>query len=55
MTGVDLADEDAAFLKYLTDNGWEGEVGEDDDRALVAQGGKGPDSEEADSEKGYAV
>lgn len=54
-TGVDLADEDAAFLKYLADNGWEGEVGEDDDRALVAQGGKGLDSEEADSEKGYAV
>ena len=52
MTGVDLADEDAAFLKYLADNGWEGEVGEDDDRALVAQGGKGVDIEEADSEKG---
>ena len=40
MTGVDLADEDAKFLQYLTDNGWEGEVGEDDDRALLAKGDK---------------
>ena len=31
MTGVDLADEDAAFLKYLAENGWEGEVGDDTD------------------------
>ena len=31
MTGVDLADEDAAFLKYLAENCWEGEVGDDTD------------------------
>lgn len=36
MTGVDLADEDAKFLKYLADNGWEGQVGEDDENELVA-------------------
>jgi len=36
MTGVDLADEDARFMAYLAENGWEGEVGEDDDaRDLV--------------------
>lgn len=31
MTGVDLADEDEKFLKYLAENGWEGEVGDDED------------------------
>jgi hypothetical protein len=31
MTGKDLADEDVRFLRYLTDNGWEGNVGEDAD------------------------
>ncbi|KIJ57885.1 hypothetical protein HYDPIDRAFT_44726 [Hydnomerulius pinastri MD-312] len=35
MTGVDLADEDAKFMKYLADNGWQGEVGEDDDKELI--------------------
>ena len=29
-TGVNLADEDEKFMKYLAENGWEGEVGEDD-------------------------
>jgi len=52
MTGIDLAEEDAAFLKYLADNGWEGEVGEDDDRALVI---KERYSEEGESEKGAEV
>jgi len=33
--GVDLADEDAKFMKYLAENGWEGEVGEDDDKNLI--------------------
>ena len=37
MTGKDLAEEDAAFMRYLAENGWEGEVGEDDDRALVTK------------------
>jgi len=55
MTGVDLADEDAAFLQYLTDNGWEGEVGEDDDRALVVKSIGTRDSVEIDSEKGDSV
>lgn len=31
MTGVDLADEDRKFMEYLTENGWSGLVGEDDD------------------------
>ncbi|KAF9229401.1 MFS Git1p-like glycerophosphoinositol permease [Gyrodon lividus] len=35
MTGVDLADEDAKFMKYLAENGWEGEVGEDDEKIHV--------------------
>jgi hypothetical protein len=35
MTGIDLADEDAKFMNYLAENGWQGEVGEDDDKALI--------------------
>ncbi|KAH9048933.1 hypothetical protein EDB84DRAFT_1556401 [Lactarius hengduanensis] len=35
MTGVDLADEDARFMEYLEINGWEGVVGEDEDRDLL--------------------
>ncbi|KAI0715275.1 MFS Git1p-like glycerophosphoinositol permease [Earliella scabrosa] len=31
MTGVDLAEEDEKFMKYLADHGWEGEVGDDSD------------------------
>ena len=31
MTGVDLADEDAKFMRYLADNGWHGDVGEEED------------------------
>lgn len=31
MTGVDLAEEDEKFLKYLAENGWQGEVGDDED------------------------
>ena len=36
LTGVDLADEDAKFMKYLVENGWEGEIGEDHDKNLLA-------------------
>ncbi|OAX44721.1 MFS general substrate transporter [Rhizopogon vinicolor AM-OR11-026] len=36
MTGVDLADEDAKFMKYLAENGWEGHVGEGDEKELIA-------------------
>ncbi|KIM85338.1 hypothetical protein PILCRDRAFT_817340 [Piloderma croceum F 1598] len=35
MTGIDLADEDAKFMKYLAENGWEGEIGEEDDKNLI--------------------
>lgn len=35
MTGIDLAEEDRNFMRYLRDNGWEGAVGEDDDEELV--------------------
>jgi hypothetical protein len=31
MTGEDLAEEDARFMEYLKDNGWEGTIGEDVD------------------------
>ncbi|KAI9445252.1 major facilitator superfamily domain-containing protein [Lactarius indigo] len=37
VTGADLADEDARFMKYLESNGWEGEVGEDEDRNLIGR------------------
>jgi hypothetical protein len=36
MTGKDLADEDAAFLEYLEANGWQGEVGEFEQKGLEA-------------------
>lgn len=35
MTGVDLADEDAKFVTYLSANGWDGEVGEYENKKLV--------------------
>ena len=35
MTGVDLVEEDRKFMKYLVENGWEGEIGEDDDKKLI--------------------
>ncbi|KDR85098.1 hypothetical protein GALMADRAFT_233721 [Galerina marginata CBS 339.88] len=35
MTGVDLADEDRKFMQYLLDNGWAGQVGEDEDASSV--------------------
>ena len=31
MTGVDLADEDRKFMRYLAEHGWEGDVGEEGD------------------------
>ena len=33
MTGVDFVEEDARFMAYLADCGWQGEIGEDDDGA----------------------
>jgi hypothetical protein len=35
MTGVDLAEEDALFMEYLERNGWEGSVGEDEEKDLI--------------------
>ncbi|KIK71109.1 hypothetical protein GYMLUDRAFT_148551 [Collybiopsis luxurians FD-317 M1] len=37
MTGIDLADEDTKFMQYLAENGWEGQVGEDDDDELTVE------------------
>jgi Sugar (and other) transporter len=34
MKGKDLASEDENFVRYLTDNGWEGHVGEYPERTL---------------------
>lgn len=52
MTGVDLADEDVKFMQYLADNGWEGVVGEDDDKQLIAEGeGEGEGEDDSDSVK----
>jgi hypothetical protein len=52
LTGVDLADEDVKFMKYLADNGWEGEVGEDDDKNLIVdnheEGGSKADEDAKD-------
>ncbi|EMD34864.1 hypothetical protein CERSUDRAFT_54709 [Gelatoporia subvermispora B] len=48
MTGVDLADEDEKFMRYLAENGWEGEVGDDDDEATLDDAS----SEEVTIEKG---
>lgn len=36
MTGKDLAEEDALFLEYLQAHGWEGEVGEHEQKGLEA-------------------
>lgn len=46
MTGVDLADEDVKFMTYLAENGWEGEVGEDDEKGLVTDVTQRYDSKE---------
>ena len=37
MTGVDLADEDAKWLQYLAENGWNGEVGNEGEGAILAE------------------
>ncbi|EGN96629.1 hypothetical protein SERLA73DRAFT_184737 [Serpula lacrymans var. lacrymans S7.3] len=46
MTGVDLAEEDAKFMQYLAENGWEGEVGEDDDKVLIVESYVGEDGQD---------
>ena len=38
LTGEDLAIRDAAFRQYLVKNGWDGEMGEDDLKALADAG-----------------
>ncbi|CCM05101.1 uncharacterized protein FIBRA_07308 [Fibroporia radiculosa] len=37
MTGVDLANEDEKFLKYLADNGWHGDVGDEDAASVTTE------------------
>jgi len=37
MTGLDLAEEDVKLMQYLEENGWHGEVGEDDELDLTPQ------------------
>lgn len=55
MTGVDFADEDARFMKFLVQNGWEGEVGENDERALVRKGTESRSTDEPMYEKTPSV
>jgi MFS family permease len=38
LTGEDLAERDKRFRAYLVDHGWDGEMGEDDLRALADDG-----------------
>ena len=38
VTGEDLAKEDEAFRAYLVKNGWDGEMGEEDLKALADEG-----------------
>ncbi|KIN07643.1 hypothetical protein OIDMADRAFT_151345 [Oidiodendron maius Zn] len=38
LTGEDLAERDKRFRAYLIENGWDGEMGEDDLKALAADG-----------------
>ncbi|KAF5375106.1 hypothetical protein D9758_000176 [Tetrapyrgos nigripes] len=47
MTGVDLADEDVKWMQYLAENGWEGQIGEDDDKELVFNAVNSSDEEKA--------
>lgn len=50
LTGVDLAEEDAKFMQYLADNGWEGEVGEGDSKELIVDGLEKGSSEDVKGE-----
>ena len=38
LSGEDLAERDKRFRAYLVENGWDGEMGEDDLKALADQG-----------------
>ena len=49
MTGKDLADEDAKFMRYLAENGWEGVVGEGDVGALVTEASSVPREDSAEA------
>ncbi|PCH44779.1 hypothetical protein WOLCODRAFT_77494 [Wolfiporia cocos MD-104 SS10] len=48
MTGQDLAEEDERFMRYLAENGWTGEVGEDDELRLA--GDRGMEDRESGSD-----
>ena len=50
-TGIDLADEDAEFMKYLADNGWEGEVGEEDEQDIITKTIGSETNDDADSKE----
>lgn len=49
-TGIDLADEDEKWLAYLAANGWEGDVGEEDEIVLAGDA-KEDDRDSATDEK----
>lgn len=51
MTGVDLAEEDAKFMAYLREQGWDGEVGEDDEMQQIATLAYGDHDEAAEEKK----
>lgn len=54
LTGEDLSERDKRFRAYLVENGWSGEMGEDDLKALADDGqvpGEGIMIEDAPSEK----
>jgi hypothetical protein len=38
LTGADLAEEDENFRAYLVQNSWDGEMGEEDLKALADEG-----------------
>jgi hypothetical protein len=38
LTGEDLTKRDRRFRTYLVEHGWDGEMGEEDSRALAADG-----------------
>ena len=51
MTGVDLADEDAKWLKYLAENGWDGEVGDEGEEVILTEKVRVEKEEESIDEK----
>jgi hypothetical protein len=50
LTGVDLADEDAKFMEYLVESGWEGKIGEDDEGLAANSHGRDSTKAQGDAE-----